>query len=136
MSRTVARDQVFQLVFSFIFTGEKDDINFAISMENLTLTEDDKNYIQNTYQGVMEHYDEIIKIIEPRINGFTLQRLEKARLAAIIIGVYDIMYNKISPEECISPVVDLVKKYGADDDGKSSGYVNAVLRSMVRDKII
>ena len=127
--RIVAREIVFQLVFGFIFTGEKDDQNLDIFLEDLSLDNDDKNYIQNTYQGVINHFEEIQEILKTNITGYTIDRVEKVALTCLVLGVYEIKYNDLVPAIAVDEMVKLAKKFG---DEKSYKFVNGVLAKIVK----
>lgn len=129
MSRRQAREAVYKLVFEYIFTKSVNVRTFEILKADATLTDIDKDYIHSTYTGIIEHYDELCSKIANYTDRYSsIDRLVKSDLAAMIVAVYEIMFNEDVPNNvAINEAVDLVKQYGTE---KSSGFVNGVLGSI------
>jgi N utilization substance protein B len=129
MGRRQAREAVYKLVFEYVFNQEVNERTFAILVSDATLTAADKEYIESTYKGIIEHYDILCgKIARYTDKYSSLARLVKSDLAAMIVAVYELIYSADVPHSvAINEAVDMVKQYGTE---KSSGFVNGVLASI------
>ncbi|MBO4695207.1 MAG: transcription antitermination factor NusB [Clostridia bacterium] len=122
--RIVAREDVFKLVFGYMFTLQKDDEDLELFLMDTDFDESDKEYIKNTYEGVMKNYDEIQKILVETITGYTPERVFKTDKAVLTLGVYELKYTALEKGIVVNECVKLAKKYGTQKSGK---FVNGVL---------
>ncbi len=122
--RIVAREDVFKLVFGYMFTLQKDDEDLELFLMDTDFDESDREYIKNTYEGVMKNYDEIQKILVETITGYTPERVFKTDKAVLTLGVYELKYTALEKGIVVNECVKLAKKYGTQKSGK---FVNGVL---------
>lgn len=128
MSRRDARDITFKLIFSYIFDNEKN----VDALEEYTTEcdDDDKSYINEVYNGVISHYDELIDDVKNHAEKFDVSRIYKTDLAVVLLAIYEIKYMpsipyKVSVDEAIS----LLHKYSTEKSGK---YINGILSKFAR----
>lgn len=130
MNRKVARDYLFKLVFSYTFNKERDNamlIEFAADQQ---LSDDDRMFMADTYDGVIEHYDELRDIIAGLSIGFNIDRVFRPDLAIMLIAVYEMKYNPSVPAPvAIAEAVAIIKIYSTT---KSYSFVNGVLAGYYR----
>lgn len=117
------------MVFEFSFSKIPNELTEAMFLSDATLTADDKAYVEKTYLGITEKYDELTSLILKYTTGYaSADRLVKADLVAMIVSAYELFYEpEIPASVSISEAVDLVKQYSTT---KSSGFVNGVLASI------
>ena len=95
---------------------------------------EDKNklelgYINEVYNGVIAHYDELISAIKNVSTGFKVDRIYKVDLAILLVAVYEMKYVKTIPNKVsINEALNLSKIYSTE---KSSGYINGILSNFV-----
>ncbi len=130
MSRKTARENVYKLIFEYLFNKEKDSFSYLTIKENPNVSEEDLTFINSLYLGAVEHFDEIIERISANAKGFSLDRIYKPDLAALVLAVYEMCYTDIPKSVAISEVLDIVKAYSTE---KSSGYVNGILASVYKE---
>lgn len=130
MSRKTARENVYKLIFEYLFNKEKDSFSYLTIKENPNVSEEDLTFINSLYLGAVEHFDEIIEKISANAKGFSLDRIYKPDLAALVLAVYEMCYTDIPKSVAISEVLDIVKAYSTE---KSSGYVNGILASVYKE---
>jgi N utilization substance protein B len=131
MSRKQAREDLYKLVFEFLFHGNANEETYKIITNNLDLNADDKNYLRESYIGIIANFEEITAKIEKYSKGYSIERIFKPDLAAIIIAVYEITKNEnIPPQVSINEAIELVKKYSSE---KSYSFVNGILSSVVKE---
>lgn len=134
MSRRVARESCFKLMFEYEFLKERNDISLSAYLESEDITEDDKQFIQNEYDGLIEYNQKLEEIISKYLKGYTLSRIYKIDLAILKIAVYEMLFsNTETPKNVvINEAVELSKKYSTD---KSYSFVNGVLASVLKGEV-
>lgn len=129
MTRKEQREATFELLFEREFRLEEsaEDI-FALSTENRDIDTVKESYIKNTYFGVIEHQEEIDKLITDASNGWKVSRLSNATRSAMRLCVYEMKYyDDIPSSVSINEALELVKKF---DDPKSRAFTNGVLNNI------
>ena len=116
-------------MFEYEFLKERNDISFLAFIESDDLTEEEKSFVKDEYDGLIENSDKLNEIIAKYLNGYTINRLFKVDLAILKIAVYEMLF---SPEKTpvgviINEAVELAKKYSTE---KSFSFVNGVLASI------
>ena len=134
MSRILAREDCFKLMFEYEFLKERNDVSLLAFLESGDLTEDEKSFVEGEYAGLIENNQKLDEIISKYLNGYTLNRIFKVDLAILKIAVYEMLF---SPEKTpagvvINEAVELAKKYSTD---KSFSFVNGVLASINKGEI-
>ena len=130
MSRKVARETTFKLVFEYGFLKQPNPLSLEDFLLKEKITETDKNYIKTTYEGVIENYSQIIELIEQNLKNYTLSRIYKTDLAILALAIYEIKFaGSEAPSVIINEAVELSKKYSTD---KSYSFVNGVLASILK----
>ena len=131
MSRKVARENIYKLVFEYLFYEQLNQTSLELMLLDSNLTEDDKKYIIRVYEGVASKKDELLGLIEKHSKGFALDRIFRPDLSAMLVATYELKYCKEVPAPVvISEAVDLVKMYSTK---KSYSFVNGVLASIYKE---
>lgn len=129
MSRKIARESVYKLVFEYLFLKKVNRRTYDI-LASVDLSDVDRKYMLNVYSGIIYNYDSLISIIDELSEGFSLERIFKPDLAALLVAVYEMNYMADIPHSVsISEAVELVKRYSTE---KSNQYVNGVLSSVYK----
>lgn len=128
--RRVARENLFKLVFEYTFYGTANDQTLELMLQGSDLTEDDKNFINGCYFGIVTREDELKKIIEDHLSGYRLERVYRPDYAVLLLATYELVEHTAPKAVVINEAVDLSKKYGTD---KSGSFVNGVLAKVVKD---
>lgn len=129
-NRKKARDSVYKLIYEFLFSGRTPNSRTLSIITSVDIAEEDKDYINTVYFGVIENYDELIDIIAGFSNGFNIDRIYKLDLAALLLATYEMKYmDDIPLSVSISEAVELVKTYSTE---KSNSFVNGILSSVYK----
>ena len=72
MSRKLARESVYKLVFEFLFLNEVNQRTFNI-LSSIELADSDREYMQRAYFRVIQRKKEIMQIIEELSEGLRLK---------------------------------------------------------------
>ena len=124
MSRSVARDKVFKLVFEYIFTKEIDEdlLNDYLSENEVA---DEAEYVKRVYYGVKDNFDYLYEKINNLSVGFAANRIYKIDLAIMLVAAYEMEFiDGIPAKVSINEACNLAKVYSTE---KSVGFVNAIL---------
>jgi len=132
MSRKKAREKIFQLVFEYNFTEEYNQRTLDILTADLETSKEDKDFIVLEYEGIINHYDDIILIISRYTPAYRdISRLAATDLAAMVLATYEMKYTEIPKPVAINEAVDIAKIYGGEE--KSRNFVNGVLASILKE---
>ena len=89
------------------------------------LTEKDQKYMQDKFDKVAEHLEEIDQILNDISKGWKTKRMSRVDLTALRLAVYEIKYDEDVPTGvAINEAVDLAKQYGGETSGS---FVNGIL---------
>ncbi len=128
MSRRDARDIAFKLIFSYTFDNEKN--MEALEEYTLSVDADDKAYIQDVYNGVISHYDELMEDVKNSAEKFDVSRIYKTDLAVILLALYEIKYiSSIPYKVSVDEAITMAHKYSTEKSGK---YINGILSKFAR----
>lgn len=128
MSRSLARENVFKLVFEYVFNKEKNEDYF----EDVLNDESNKaevGYISEVYNGIITHYDELLEDIKKSSESFKLDRIFKVDLAILLVALYEMKYIKSIPQMVsINEALNLAKVYSTE---KSNKFINGILSNFI-----
>lgn len=133
MSRRKIREHIFKLLFRIEF-NEVSDMPEQIQLyfEDISESEiDQKQYIEEKYQNILNRVEEIDNIIINATKGWKVSRIGKVELTILRLAVYEMKYDEDVPVSvAINEAVELAKKYGGDD---SHAFINGILAKVVAD---
>ena len=79
-----------------------------------------------------DHVAELDEIITAHLKGWTLPRVPRVSLVALRLALAEMLYGEEQkPGVAINEAVELVKKYGAEDDYQ---FVNGLLGAVARER--
>lgn len=132
MTRREIRENLYIMLFRLDFhEGEDLKEQAELYLEDLDAPAKNKNELREKFDKVIVNLDEIDSKIEEKAKGWTVDRIAKAELTVLRLGVFEILYDDDVPNKvAINEEVELAKSYGGD---KASGFVNGILASVVRE---
>lgn len=134
MSRRAQRESVFKLLFRREFNSDEEmpeqlRLFFEDSEESGNISDEGKEEIEEKYGKIVEHMEEIDKIISDNAQGWTIPRMGKVDLTLIRLAVYEITFDDAVPNlVAIDEAVEIAKKFGGDS---SPSFINGVLAKIV-----
>ena len=142
MSRTLAREDAFKMIFEMRITGSQPETVLEYLCETAsadnemwaqrTVTRENFEYIQAVVSGVEENVEKINAAISPKLKKWSIDRISKVDLAILQLAVFEIMYIEDIPEKVsVNEAVNLAKKYG---ENASPSFINGVLGSIISTK--
>lgn len=130
MTRQKQRKVVFQLVYSLGFQGVDQRETALREFYNQNNIQEPIAYIDQTLQGICEHWDEICAIIEPTISNWKMNRVSAVCLAILRVAVYELKFNPDIPDRvAVNEAIELAKEFGEDESGK---FVHGVLSNIAK----
>lgn len=127
MSRRELREQIFKMLFRIEF-HESEEMAEQLQLfleEESKADEQEEAYIQNKYERIVEHLEEIDTAINEKSTGWKTTRMGKVDLSLMRLAVYEILFDEDIPAGvAINEAVELAKRYGTDD---SASFINGVL---------
>ena len=123
LNRTQAREKIMIILYQIDFYM-KEKIEYDIESVIKENIEIDNKYVKDIVYGVIDHLDELDKVIVKYLDGWDLNRLGKTDKAILRLGTYEILYYDTPKIVAINEAVELSKKYS---DDKVVKLVNAVL---------
>ena len=134
MSRKIARELTFKVIFSFNFQNEDESIETLISnleKETNELNEEDKEYISQVVNGVIQNKETLDETIKKYLKEWTMDRINKTDLAILRVSIYEILYREDIPYKVsVNEAVELAKLFS---DDTSPSFINGVLARVVNE---
>ncbi|MBQ9279809.1 MAG: transcription antitermination factor NusB [Clostridia bacterium] len=155
MSRKLAREIAFKVVFSNNFQHEMNENN-ELELENIhniaealtgdtdflndnendeltsssdSLSAEDRKYIEDVCVGVSKCTEELDEKIKTYLKGWTMDRIGKTDLAILRLAIYEILYREDIPYKVsINEAVELAKTYC---DDASPSFINGLLAALI-----
>lgn len=129
LTRRAARENAFLLAFSATF--DEQDIPAMIAQANEDGEHPIDGFGRKLIRDYYEHTAEIDDLIQSHLKGWTMNRLPRVSLVALRLGLSEMLYGEEKlPGVAINEVVELTKKFGAEDDYQ---FVNGVLGAISRE---
>lgn len=130
MSRIQAREKAFILIYEYLFNHTKNDITLNNIVQDLSFSDDDKQYIVSVYNGVLDNYENLEGLIAQYAEGFKIDRIFKIDLGILLLAAYELKYmNDIPVSVTCNEAVNLTKVYSTE---KSPSYVNGILANIIK----
>lgn len=132
LSRRQARENAFLAAFSLTFHTGPEQAQDALD----ALEEGEELPLDDFGRGLLAdlaaHAQELDAMIEAHLQGWTLARIPRASIVAIRLALAEMLYgSENKPGVAINEAVELVKKYGAENDYQ---FVNGLLGAVARER--
>ena len=128
MRRSELREHIFKLLFMKEFNSEEEMTSEQLPLyfDGLSeLSEKDQKYMQEKFDKVTEHLEEIDGILNGISKGWKTKRMSRVDLTALRLAVYEMKYDEDVPTGvAINEAVKLAKHYGGETSGS---FVNGIL---------
>lgn len=131
MTRKLARDLTFKLIYQADIQKEPFEVVFDIAADELNIDAKSREYIDYTLNGVNEHSEEINNFIVQKSEGWKINRISKISLACLKLGIFEVLFNSDVPNTvAINEAVGLAKLYEGEESAK---FVNGILSVVLKE---
>ncbi|MBP5773631.1 MAG: transcription antitermination factor NusB [Eubacterium sp.] len=131
MKRSEIRENILKLLYLDDF-HDKEELNTQFSLYfdgKNDFTEDDKSYIIEKANKILDSKESIDKEIETVSNKWKVDRMDKVDKAILRLAYYEIkMDDEIPDKVAVNEAVELSKKYSSDASPK---FINGILSNFV-----
>ena len=128
--RTNAREAAFKILFSTQFNDEYEYTKRSV-MSFEKLDENDVDYCNKILKDVIEHRDELTKIIDGHSRLFPESGLFRADRAILLIAIAEILYfDDIPSAVSVNEAANIASKYSS---GKSATFISGILSEIIRE---
>ena len=111
LTRREAREAAFLTAFAATFEPE------TPSLPSDSEQAEKDVFARRLLAAMNDHAEELDSIIEDHLKGWTLNRVPRVSLVALRLALAEMLYGEEQkPGVAINEAVELVKKYGADND--------------------
>jgi len=135
-SRHLSRSIAMQSLYEWDFTGKKaENLNKIVekNIKEFGPGLEDKSFIWQLVNGVVEHLSDIDKIIEKAAPEWPIEQINIIDRNVLRIGLYEILYGKkeeVPPKVAINESIELAKNFGGESSGK---FINGVLGTVFKE---
>ena len=127
-SRRESREAAFELLFEWSF--HENPTQELLEAAAAARDAEPDEFALGLVERVVEHCEHLDELIESHSENWKLERISRVSLAALRIAFCELEYFDDIPQGAtINEAVELVKKYGAEDE---AAYLNGILGSYVR----
>ena len=148
MSRTTARSAAMQMIFEKVSGGQGGEETLKMVYDELRADgvpgeqavgkkepdEEDRAYISEAFNGVLDHLDELDELIGKTAKGWTVDRMSLVDLTILRLAVWEILYNPDVPDSVsVAEALELTERYSDPED---KPFVNGILGTVIRGRTV
>jgi N utilization substance protein B len=128
MTRKMAREEAFILIFEKVFSKESVEDILDLAFEARDLVPDE--YIKTVFTGVYEKVEELDSIISENAVGWKIDRISKTALCVLRLAIFEMKnMDDIPVSVSINEAVEICKKYATEAD---ASFVNGILSTVAK----
>ena len=135
MGRREMREHIFKILFLREF-NEAEEMPEQIKLyfdEMEDLGPDQQTYMENKYDRIQEHLEEIDRILNEKSTGWKTKRMSKVDLNILRLAVFEMKYDEDVPVKvAINEAVEISKVFGGED---SASFINGILGKVAREAL-
>lgn len=134
-NRHLARCIAMQALYQWDFKGQPTAVLPAIIDQNLVEfgsgLEEEKKFVIETIDGVIEHLTEIDTIIQQYAPHWPLEQITFIDRNILRVGIYELKFSSEIPAKvAINEAIEVAKSYGGSASGK---FINGILGAIYND---
>jgi len=127
---THAREAVVQTLYALEQGNDKAIEQFDELLKERKIKNKKAEFAKNLLQGVLQHQEEIDKIIKDHLIDWTFDRLDKIDKQILRVGVYELKYTDTPFQIVIDEAVKLAKNFSED---KAKSFINGILDRVAKE---
>lgn len=128
--RTKAREVVFKLVYSSLFTGEVGQALKKSLFKFENLNDDDTAYAERVLSALSAHGGDIVRIIDEKSYSFPESRLFPVDKSILYVALAEILYmDDIPAAVSVNEAANLASQYSTE---KSASFISGILAEVIK----
>ena len=128
-NRSELREVIMKVLYQvFLFQESKLEYNLDdLIHEQLEV---ENTFVDDCVHGVLDNQDNLRKMANDSLQGWSLDRLNKVDQAILLLGIYELIYTDTPSVVSINEAIELSKKYS---DEAVTKIINGVLDKIYHD---
>ena len=127
---THAREAVVQTLYAQELGNDKAIEQFDELLKERKIKNKKAEFAKNLLKGVLEHKEEIDKIIKDHLIDWDFDRLDKIDKQILRVGVYELKYTDTPFQIVIDEAVKIAKNFSED---KAKSFINGILDRVAKE---
>ncbi len=127
---THAREAVVQTLYAQDLGNDKAVEQFEELLKEKKIRNKKAEFAKELLKGVLEHKDEIDKIIKEHLIDWDFDRLDKIDKQILRLGVYELKYTDTPFQIIIDEAVKIAKNFSED---KAKSFINGILDRVAKE---
>ena len=124
-----------QSLYEWDFSGKKLDLTKTVekNLKEFGPGLEDPTFTWQLVTGVVQHLQEIDKIIEKAAPEWPLSQISVVDRNVLRIGLFELLYGKreaVPPKVAINEAIELAKSFGGESSGR---FINGVLGTVYKE---
>lgn len=110
---------------------DKNNMEYDVNDVIKDVTDIDNEYVKEIVYGVLTYKNDIDKIANEYLSGWTIDRLGNTDIAILRMGIFELLYTDTPSVVAINEAIELAKVYSDDSVRKM---INSVLDKVYHNK--
>ena len=127
---THAREAVVQTLYAKELGNDKAVEQFDELLKEKKIKNKKAEFAKDLLKGVLEHQEEIDKIIKDHLIDWSFDRLDKIDKQILRVGVYELKYTDTPFQIVIDEAVKIAKNFSED---KAKSFINGILDRIAKE---
>jgi N utilization substance protein B len=131
--RRKSREFALQVLYQLDITKQDAMKSVAQLKEHFSPNEERDPFVERIVLGVIEHKQEIDRLIERYSENWRLDRINLVDRSVLRMATFELLYcEDIPPKVTLNEAIDLGKRYGSEDSGS---FINGVLDRIQKEAV-
>jgi N utilization substance protein B len=123
--RRKSREFALQVLYQLDITKQDIIKTLAQFQDHFSGNEERADFMERLVLGVLEHCQEIDRLIEKYSENWRLVRMNIIDRAILRMAIFELLYcEEIPPKATLNEAIELGKRYGSEDSGS---FINGIL---------
>ena len=123
--RRKSREFALQVLYQLDITKRDDNKTLAQFQDHFSGNEERDDFMERLVLGVLEHCQEIDRLIKKYSKNWRLDRMNIIDRAILRMATFELLYcEEIPPKVTLNEAIELGKRFGSEDSGS---FINGIL---------
>jgi transcription antitermination protein NusB len=123
--RRKSREFALQVLYQLDITKQDIIKTLAQFQDHFSVNEERDDFMERLVLGVLEHCQEIDRLIEKYSENWRLVRMNIVDRTILRMAIFELLYcEEIPPKVTLNEAIELGKRYGSEDSGS---FINGIL---------